>query len=177
GIQATAALIVSRAKAWARSALATRSGGCRRLLAARWPLTGTISRQRSISGEHISLIVSGPACSSRHRPAPAARMTADKPPELDTTINSAHQQQAHQQQRERSLGAADSTRAAAAEVLPWPGHDHPTADDAADPPRLEGCRELPDQRRVRGLSEPHLARRCVRLRPFSLRQRASAVLP
>src|SRR5674476_649403 len=78
GIHVTAAVIVSRANACARSARATPSGGCRRLLAAGWPLTGTISRQRSMSGGRIAMIVSGPACSSRHRPTPAAKMTANR---------------------------------------------------------------------------------------------------
>src|SRR5674476_977279 len=85
---ATAAVIVSKANAWARSARATPAGGCRRLLALNWPLTGTITRQRSISGEHIWLIVSVEVESSRHRPTRTTKMAADqsarrtRPPEV-----------------------------------------------------------------------------------------------
>src|SRR5664279_3319012 len=69
-----AAVIVSRAKACARSARATPAGGCRRLLAVSWPLTGTITLQQSISEKHISLIVAAQARPSRHRPTGTTMM-------------------------------------------------------------------------------------------------------
>src|SRR5664279_4129180 len=133
-----AAVIVSRAKACARSERATPAGGCRRLLAVSWPLTGTISRQRSISGEHICSIVSVQGCPSRHRPTPTTKMAADQvvgpilPPEL------IHCHQVHTEPTGRSLGAAYSTRAGAAQVLPRHRHVPALADDGADPSRLGG---------------------------------------
>src|SRR5665647_2250793 len=92
-------------------------------------------------------------------------------------LYSAHRPYRAYREAERSVGATNSIRSASAEVIPWHRHVLARAADAGDPTGLEGRRELPVQRWIRGLSESHLLRRPVRVRPLPVRQRASAVLP
>src|SRR5664279_3276573 len=160
-----AAVIVSRAKACARSARATPAGGCRRLLALSWPLTGTISRQRSITGEHIELIVSVQSCSSRHRPCPTTKMAAGQVVP-NRAAELVHCYQRHTEQTGRSLGAANSTRAGAAQVIPGHRHLPALAVGGVDPSRLGGRGALPVHRWLRGVPQPHLACRPVRFCPL-----------
>src|SRR4026207_795461 len=126
-MQVSAAVIVSRANACARSARATPLGGSQPPLGPQLALDRhDQSPAADIRGKHLDdrvrtgVLVSTPTRSCGEddgRPGPDREASIMEP--STRAINSA----AHsgpQQQTERSLSAANPTRATVAEVIPWP---------------------------------------------------------